>query len=197
MPLVIIAVRRMDSAKGLHRQKKDQLNMGNTPGQGLPFKGGESCRVLVSDEPVLTGFIEVVEVSYDGSDHILNVSGRDKTGDLLDSSLDQFDDIRGDELSLKQVIESVISHLGLSITVTDEVNPPLFNSAEDIAAPEPGDNAFEFIERYSGDPNREDALTRARRVTQLFAEIPAWEETSSVPEDSLLREFIGGSVYTY
>lgn len=118
-------------------------------GQALPFKGGEECRVIVSDEPVLTGFIEVVEVSYDGSDHILNVSGRSKVADLLDSSLDQFDDIRGDELSLKQLIESVISHLKLDIKVIDEVEPPLFNSAEDIAAPEPGDNAFEFIERYA------------------------------------------------
>ena len=118
-------------------------------GQALPFKGGEACRIIVSNEPVLTGFIEVVEVSYDGADHTLNVSGRSKPGDLLDSSLDQFDDIRGDELSLKQLIESVIAHLGLDIQVIDEVNPPLFNSAEDIAAPEPGDNAFEFIERYA------------------------------------------------
>lgn len=118
-------------------------------GQALPFKGGEACRVIVSDEPVLTGFIEVVKVSYDGADHILRVRGRDKTGDLLDSSLDQFDDIRGDELSLKQLVELVVKHLGLSIAVIDEVSPPLFNSAEDIAAPEPGDNAFDFIERYA------------------------------------------------
>lgn len=118
-------------------------------GQALPFKGGEACRVIVSDVPVLTGFIEVVEVSYDGTDHIINVSGRSKVADLLDSSLDQFDDIRGDELSLKQLIELVIAHLGLNIKVVDKVNPPLFNSAEDIAAPEPGDNAFEFIERYA------------------------------------------------
>lgn len=121
-----------------------------TPGgQPLPFKGGEECRVLVSDQLVLTGFIEVIDVSYDGTDHVIDISGRSKTADLLDSSLDQFDDLRGGELSLKQLIEAVLFHLDMSIKVIDQVEPALFNSAEDIAAPEPGDNAFQFIEKYA------------------------------------------------
>ncbi len=118
-------------------------------GQPLPFKGGEACKVIVSGETVLTGSIEIVSVDYDGSDHIINVSGRDKTGDLLDSTIDTLDDIRGDELTLKILIEIIIAHLGLDIQVIDEVSPAAFNPAEDIAAPEPGDNAFQFIEKYA------------------------------------------------
>lgn len=125
------------------------FNAAAPDGEPLPFKGGEECRITVSDELVLTGHIEVIAVDYDSEEHTIIISGRSKTADLLDSSLDQFDDIRGDELSLKQLIEAVISHLGLNIKVVDEVNPPLFNGAEDIAAPEPGDNAFEFIQRYA------------------------------------------------
>lgn len=118
-------------------------------GQPLPFKGGEACKVVVDGETVLTGYVEVVRVNYDREDHTVTVSGRDKTGDLLDSMIDSFDDVRGDGLTLKALIERVIAQLGLGVQVVDEVAPAPFNAAEDIAAPEPGDNAFSFIETYS------------------------------------------------
>lgn len=118
-------------------------------GLPLPFKGGEACKVIVDGEVVLTGFIEVVSVDYSGSDHIISVSGRDKTADLLDSTIDGIGDIRGDGLTLKSLIEKVVDHLGIDIQVIDEVNPAPYNAAEDIAAPEPGDNAFRFIEKYA------------------------------------------------
>lgn len=118
-------------------------------GQALPFKGGELCKVIVDGEKVLTGFIEIVSVNYNGDNHIINIAGRDKTADLLDSTLDNIDDIRGDGLTLKALIEKVIDVLGLDISVIDEVNPAPYSATEDIASGEPGDNAFEFIERYS------------------------------------------------
>lgn len=118
-------------------------------GQPLPFKGGDECKVIVNNETVLTGYIEIIGVDYDGENHIVTVSGRDKTADLLDSTLDDFDDVRGDGLTLKALIEKVIAKLGLSIQVIDEVNPKAFSITEDIAAPEPGGNSFEFIEQYA------------------------------------------------
>jgi len=54
-----------------------------------------------------------------------------------------------------------------------------------------------FIEEFAADPERSDALDRARRIHELFAELPAWSDESVVPADSLLREFIGGSRYRY
>lgn len=117
--------------------------------QALPFKGGEPCVVVVDGEPVLTGNIEVVQVDYDSTDHVITVQGRDKTGDLLDSSIDVIDDLTGENLTLKIIIEKVIASLGLDIQVVDQVNPKPFSLAEDIAAPEPGDNAFSFIEQYA------------------------------------------------
>lgn len=114
----------------------------------LPFKGGEPCRVLVDGEAVVTGFIEVVNGSYDSGTHSLSLQGRDKTGDLLDSSIGVLDDLRG-KLTLKSVIEKVIAHLKLNIDVIDDALPDKFNPAEDIEAPEEGDNAFEFIEKLA------------------------------------------------
>lgn len=115
----------------------------------LPFKGGESCRVLVDGTVVLTGSIEVVEVTYSGAEHRVTVQGRGKTADLLDSTLDSISDIRATGLNLKNIIERVISELGSDIGVV--VNTPTddFNEAEDLAGPEVGENAFSFIEKYA------------------------------------------------
>jgi uridine kinase len=46
-------------------------------------------------------------------------------------------------------------------------------------------------------PEYEDALERTQRVTKLFDEIPDWNDESKIPDNSLLREFIGGSIYSY
>jgi uridine kinase len=54
-----------------------------------------------------------------------------------------------------------------------------------------------FIEAFAADPERSDALDRARRIHELFGELPSWSDESLVPADSLLREFIGGSRYKY
>ncbi len=56
-----------------------------------------------------------------------------------------------------------------------------------------------FVQELGDDPDRTDALGRARRVKAIFDEVPDIDESaeSAVPKDSLLREFIGGSVYSY
>ena len=120
-----------------------------TAGQALPFKGGDACKIIVDGQQVLSGYIEVISVSYDGTSHDIEISGRDKTGDLLDSTIGQLDDIRGEGLTLKSLIELVLKNIGLDILVIDEVSPKAFNAAEDIAAPEPGQNAFDFISQYA------------------------------------------------
>jgi len=53
------------------------------------------------------------------------------------------------------------------------------------------------IEEFKGNVRREDAYIRAKRVQKLLSEIEVVEDDSCVPKTSLLREFIGGSVYAY
>jgi len=54
-----------------------------------------------------------------------------------------------------------------------------------------------FIKTLSGDTNMQDAYERAVRVYNLFKQTPTCADEDIVPANSLLREFIGGSVYTY
>lgn len=134
-------------------------------GASLPFKGGEPCRIIVDGQKVLTGNIEVVSVNYSSSSHDIFIQGRDRTADLLDSTLSSID-IRA-PITLKQLIEIVLKQIKLDIKVIDQVKPKAFtieelgidevendeldsfNIAEDLVAIEAGVNAFSFLEQYS------------------------------------------------
>jgi len=55
----------------------------------------------------------------------------------------------------------------------------------------------QFLEEFRDDPEGADAYDRAARIQQIFQEIPSWSDEAAIPKDSLLREFIGGSCYSY
>jgi uridine kinase len=59
------------------------------------------------------------------------------------------------------------------------------------------DQFTRWEEEFQNDPLREDAYTRAKRVHALLQAVTPVEDDSPVPPDSVLREFIGGSVYEY
>ncbi len=119
----------------------------STEGLPLPFKGGEACRVIVDGEPVLTGFIETVNINYDSGSHSITVEGRGKTGDLVDSTLlgKEF----SSSISLKKIIEEVISEIDLDIEVFNNTDIADFNPAEDKIGREPAENAFGYIEKLA------------------------------------------------
>ncbi|MGB4595920.1 MAG: ATP cone domain-containing protein [Anaerolineaceae bacterium] len=54
-----------------------------------------------------------------------------------------------------------------------------------------------WTEVFANDPLRHDAFERASRINALFDEIDAVNDDSIVPENSVIREFIGGGIYKY
>jgi uridine kinase len=54
-----------------------------------------------------------------------------------------------------------------------------------------------FLIEFKDDPAKQDAYIRARRVSEMLEAVEAVSDDSSVPSDSLMREFIGGSSYEY
>jgi uridine kinase len=54
-----------------------------------------------------------------------------------------------------------------------------------------------WTEEYADDPLRKDAHERASRVYHLMQGLEAIDDDSVVPENSVIREFIGGSIYEY
>ena len=55
----------------------------------------------------------------------------------------------------------------------------------------------DLVGELEGDLDKSDALDRGTRVMELFAMLPDVDGEDLLPGDSLLREFLGGSVYTY
>lgn len=55
-------------------------------GQDLPRKivPGDSCELLLDGKPVIVGWVDELNVSYDAGSHNISVAGRDATGDLVD-----------------------------------------------------------------------------------------------------------------
>ena len=114
------------------------------------LKQGDEVIVIVDGSKVLTGFIDEVNGRDAEGDHLVTYTGRDKTGDFIDSSINVINDIQaGNNLTLKKLIEIVINHLGQSLSVIDNFNPNPFNQAEDFVTPKAGQNALEFVNGYA------------------------------------------------
>jgi uridine kinase len=54
-----------------------------------------------------------------------------------------------------------------------------------------------WVDLYQNDPLKVDAFTRAKRTLQVLEEVLPLENDNFVPNDSVIREFIGGSSLTY
>jgi uridine kinase len=53
----------------------------------------------------------------------------------------------------------------------------------------------DFIAEVANDPNRRDAYDRAVRINAMLSQVPNIDAEDAIPPGSLLREFIGGSIY--
>ncbi|NOX17544.1 MAG: response regulator SirA [Chlorobi bacterium] len=59
------------------------------------------------------------------------------------------------------------------------------------------DSFLKWREEFKGNPLKEDAYERAERCASFLSEVEGVEDDSPVPKNSVLREFIGGSIYEY
>lgn len=116
--------------------------------QPFPFRVNDPCTISVDGKTVLTGFIEVLESSYDTNIHSIVFTGRSKTADVIDSTLG-----RGVEfntsITLKEAIEKVLSLAEINgIDVIDQVKDIApFDKSEALSA-EVGTTVFDLIEKY-------------------------------------------------
>ncbi len=59
------------------------------------------------------------------------------------------------------------------------------------------DKFEEWVEKFKDNPLKEDAYRRAVRTLNMLKTVRPVKDDSAVPKDSVLREFIGGSVFEY
>jgi uridine kinase len=77
----------------------------------------------------------------------------------------------------------------------------LVNSAMPYEFPILKEKLYHFLplamDRYQSDAKRQDAYLRARRIHQFLSPLRTGVDDKCISSDSLFREFIGGSSYTY
>lgn len=115
----------------------------------FPVEVGASCRVLIDNSPIITGFVESVSVSYDNGTHSLQIGGRDKTCDIIDSSVVGVKEFSG-PISLTQIINKSLSDNGITgISVINNAGTIASFEQSDLFGAETGETLFSFIEKYA------------------------------------------------
>lgn len=88
-----------------------------------PIKQGQACTVDIGSERVITGYVDDWIPSYDANSVVISVSGRDKTADLVDCSIDhpsgQFNN-----QTLTQIANTVCEPFGIKVMVNADVGAP-------------------------------------------------------------------------
>lgn len=112
----------------------------------FPLKVGDEVEILADNISFLTGYIESLEISYDSASHEIRVSGRSKLADLVDSSVPTQFEFKG--TTLDAIAYSLLKSIGISAKVINEAGS-IRGFSGDITSAEIGQNAFDFLEKYS------------------------------------------------
>ncbi|MFN1515323.1 phage baseplate assembly protein [Vibrio owensii] len=85
-----------------------------------PIKQGQACTIEIGGERVITGYIDDWVPSYDETQVIISVSGRDKTADLVDCSIDMASGQFNNQ-TLAQIANTVCKPFGIQVIVNTDV----------------------------------------------------------------------------
>jgi len=117
--------------------------------QPFPVKTGDPVSVVIGGTEVMNGYIDMVEVSYTADNHHIQVTGRDKTADIIDSKVDHEIEFQA-PISLDEVAKQTLANIGASdvkiVNNIKDLKP--FEKGELISA-SIGQGAFDFIESYA------------------------------------------------
>lgn len=113
-----------------------------------PIKVGDICKIYVDGVPVINGYVEQIDSSYDAISHTITISGRDKTCDIIDSSVGDKMTFSGG-IGLVELTKQVLNQMGITgIGVSSEVTIEPFKTSE-IEHSELGETVYSFLEKYA------------------------------------------------
>jgi prophage tail gpP-like protein len=112
-----------------------------------PIKAQDEARIFIDDNVIITGTVEALNISYSKDNHGISVSGRDKTGDLIDSSaIQKTYNIN----SFPVLIRTVLTDNGYTdIDVSNDVLGLKSLGSNEKIKTESGDTVFSFLDRYA------------------------------------------------
>ncbi len=106
------------------------------------LRAGDACTVKVGGQTMLTGYIDVHQPAISATSHSVDVSGRSKTGDLIDCSAIHSPGNFHNQTVL-QIASAISVPFGVNVEMGEGVAPPFVEKFE----LDNGETAFESIER--------------------------------------------------
>jgi prophage tail gpP-like protein len=124
------------------------LELTTLDGGLFPIKRGAEVKAIIDGKTFCHGYVDKVRNGYSVSSHTIMIAGRDKTQDIVDSTLDNKLELNT-PISLENVIKKVLSYLGLSLKVINKAGALQPFSASEIVSAEIGQGCFDLIENYA------------------------------------------------
>ena len=89
--------------------------------QNYPIKASDEIQIFINDTKFFTGYVEIIDKEISAASNDISISGRDKTSDLVDSTLEgnlTFSKGQGFSVILKKMIDEI----GSDIEIIENVN---------------------------------------------------------------------------
>jgi prophage tail gpP-like protein len=109
----------------------------------LNIKTNDACELYIDNDIVITGYVDNVEISASATDHVINISGRDKTKDIVDCSV-----INCPSEFKNDTLMNIVSKIAAPYNVSVKSN--VGKSVVEKFAIQPGERCFEAIDRLCG-----------------------------------------------
>lgn len=125
------------------------LTISEQPGNPLPADVGDTAQIILAGQPVLTGHVHEVRGSHDFKHHTIKLTLRDKTQDLIDSTIGPKVEFKP-ETTLKKVAEGTLQKMGLSsIKVIDKISPDAYRKGGEMPVALRDTHGFDWLDSWA------------------------------------------------
>lgn len=113
-------------------------------GQDNPWaiQPGDECRLTLGGQTIITGHVDSLALGYDKSGHAISLTGRDRTGDMVDCSAMNEPD-QWTNITLLKLAQKLATPFGVSVTADSDTG-----AAFEMAKLEHGETAWAALERH-------------------------------------------------
>lgn len=118
----------------------DKWDAGSVP---WPIKPGDKCDIVAEGETLISGYVDVINTSFNAKDRSITVQGRDKSADMVDCSANNQPG-SWENITIGDLAKKLAEPFG--VAVNDKSGD---KTAFKLAKLQPGETAYEMLERYA------------------------------------------------
>ncbi len=108
-----------------------------------PILRGDECQILINGNPVITGFVDDVDLEIGPTSKSIAITGRDKTCDLVDCSAD-IPQSQFNKINLTTIAQTLASKFGINVVTEATVGAAIENATMQV-----GESVFEFLDKLA------------------------------------------------